>query len=137
VTEEVKEVADEEKPTEASDHTEAKQNPEPFPNFADTNFHESDSIIPTDEEMFATLHGYKPSESPEEAAKQILKDGLVSAAQQLVHLAENGATERVRLESSKYVLEWNLGKPVGQSGLSDPWKELLGDIQTKDKASGE
>jgi len=99
-----------------------------IPNFADSN------QIPTDEEMFAALHGYKPSESPEEAAKQILKDGLVSGAQTLVQLAENGSTERVRLEASKYVLEWNLGKPVGQSGLSDPWKELLGDIQPKDKA---
>jgi len=94
------------------------------------------SNIPTDEEVYEALHGYKPSESPEEAAKQILKDGLVSAAQQLIHLAENGTTERVRLESARYVLEWNLGKPVGQSGLSDPWKELLGDIQ-KDKATGE
>jgi hypothetical protein len=95
------------------------------------------SNIPSDDEVYEALHGYKPSESPEEAAKQILKDGLVSAAQQLVQLAENGSTERVRMESSKYVLEWNLGKPVGQSGLSDPWKELLGDIQTKDKAAGE
>jgi hypothetical protein len=95
------------------------------------------SNIPTDDEVYEALHGYKPSESPEEAAKQILKDGLVSAAQQLIHLAENGTTERVRLESARYVLEWNLGKPVGQSGLSDPWKELLGDIQTKDKAAGE
>ena len=101
--------------------------PQDYQHFADSN------NIPSNEELFATLHGYKPSESPEEAAKQILKDGLVSAAQQLVQLAENGSTERVRLESSKYVLEWNLGKPVGQSGLSDPWKELLGDIQ-KDKA---
>lgn len=113
---------DDDVPFEASDHT------EPYPKFAESN------QIPSDEELFATLHGYKPSESPEEAAKQILKDGLVSAAQQLIHLAENGTTERVRLESARYVLEWNLGKPVGQSGLSDPWKELLGDIQTKDKA---
>lgn len=114
---------------------------EPFPNFGNVDgasYHDgSKEMIPTDEELFATLHGYKPSESPEEAAKQILKDGLVSAAQQLIHLAENGTTERVRLEAAKYTLEWNLGKPVGQSGLSDPWKELLGDIQTKDKASGE
>lgn len=98
-----------------------------YPKFAES------SNIPTDDEVYEALHGYKPSESPEEAAKQILKDGLVSAAQQLIHLAENGTTERVRLESARYVLEWNLGKPVGQSGLSDPWKELLGDIQ-KDKA---
>jgi len=110
----------------------ANGGPKDYQHFAD-----KDDLIPTDEEMFATLHGYKPSESPEEAAKQILKDGLVSAAQQLIHLAENGTTERVRLEAAKYTLEWNLGKPVGQSGLSDPWKELLGDIQTKDKAAGE
>ena len=101
--------------------------PDGYQHFADTN------QIPSDEELFATLHGYKPSESPEEAVKQILKDGLVAVVSQLIHLAENGTTERVRLESARYVLEWNLGKPVGQSGLSDPWKELLGDIQ-KDKA---
>ena len=108
-----------------------------YPKFAESNFHNGGDNIPSDDEVYEALHGYKPSESPEEAAKQILKDGLVSAAQQLIHLAENGTTERVRLESARYVLEWNLGKPVGQSGLSDPWKELLGDIQTKDKATGE
>jgi hypothetical protein len=88
---------------------------------------------PSVDDVFEAVHGYKPSESPEEAAKQMFLEGLVPATQTLVNLAINGNTEKVRLEASRYIVERNLGKLVERLPIGDMWEQLLKEIQVEKK----
>ena len=63
----------------------------------------------------------------EDVAKRVLREGLVPAAVTVVHLAQFGNSERIKLEASKIVIERNMGKGGGE--LSDTWEKLFQELQ--------
>lgn len=91
--------------------------------------------FPTPEDVSEVVNGFRPSENPEQAAKELLQQGLVPAVQQLVSLAQFGESERIRLQASQYVIERNLGKLADRQPLGDMWDELFKELEGKGKAS--
>jgi len=85
---------------------------------------------PTADEAFEVVHGYKPSESPEEMAKMILQENLIPSVNTLVHLAVYAESDRIRLEAARYVIERNLGKLTDRLPLGDMWEQLFKEIRS-------
>jgi hypothetical protein len=79
---------------------------------------------PTNSDLERMLN---PSESEEEAAKRIFKEGLVPAAQAIVRIASYGTSESVQLNAAKYVIDRNLGPLalVGKVQNEDEWVKMM------------
>ncbi len=94
---------------------------------------DSDEINVTDEELDALkdevkiLHGG----DLKAAAENLLEEKSIAAVQSIAKLAVNGATERVRLDASKYIVDRVLG-PLSKMTIEidpekDPVSKLLKD----------
>ena len=86
--------------------------------------------VPTPDEAYESVYGYKPSESPEEMAKQILQENLIPSVNTLVNLAAFAENDRIRFEAARYVIERNLGKLTDRLPLGDMWEQLFKEIKT-------
>lgn len=73
------------------------------------------------------------SESFFDQARRTLTEALPLAALELTRLAQNGDTDKIRLDAAKYLIDRGLG-PIAQSYLAsagkidDPIKELLANV---------
>lgn len=90
--------------------------------------------IPAEQELAEIVFG--PSSSELQAANQIFREGLVPAAQSIVHTAAYGSTERIKFEAAKYVVERNLGKVTEKLANKDQWQDLLADIKATSSGLG-
>jgi hypothetical protein len=87
-----------------------------------------EALTPEWQEAFQVVHGFDPSTNPEDAAKELLRENLVPAVQEVVNLAAYAKNERIRFEASKYVLERNLGKLADKLPIGDMWDTLFAEI---------
>jgi hypothetical protein len=71
-------------------------------------------------------------ETHAQKAKRILTTNTPFAAAQIVNLAMNGSSDRIRLEASKTILDRTLG-PVGKDTQEDVLNDFLEGIQKLSK----
>jgi hypothetical protein len=92
---------------------------------------ETNGSEPTNAELEAQLD---PSATEEDLALRILREGLVPAAQSIVHLAAYSASESVKLSAAKYVIDRNLGPiaKAGNNGDEDMWQTLIDTIMRQE-----
>ena len=73
-------------------------------------------------------------ESDEAISRRIFKENAPLAASAIARLAIHGASERTRLDASKYIVERVLG-PVGNDvGAADPIRDFMEDVIQKAEA---
>jgi hypothetical protein len=71
-------------------------------------------------------------ENPIEQATRELRFAVPRAVHELIELAMNGESEKIRLDACKYITERNLG-PIAQTYLAnagniDPLEDLIGSV---------
>jgi hypothetical protein len=77
-------------------------------------------------------------ETEVQTAERLFREALPLATAQICHLSLYGATDRIKLEASKYIVERNLGllRDVEAHRSEDPLMQLLKEINTKAVANG-
>ncbi len=90
-----------------------------------------DDWMPTDFEQ--ALKGEKelhPDEDPETTARRLLRENVGGAVMQIARAATHGATDRIRLEASKYIVERVLGRVGDDSfdGIKSPVESFIDDV---------
>lgn len=89
-------------------------------------------------EMNSLEKAVHPDETPEQTANRIFKENLPNAARSIATLAMKGATERVRLDASKYIVERIMGK-LGDAGTDPedgPLTDLFGSVIREEANNG-
>lgn len=89
---------------------------------------EDHDVIAGDEEV---------SHSATDLADRILTQGLVPAAQQIVHLSQHSDSERLRGAMSKVVVDYHLKKLLGKRTKPDEdfWEDFKNEI-TEEASTG-
>jgi hypothetical protein len=82
-----------------------------------------------------TIESFNTPEMYAKEAQAVFLENARAAAQELVDLALHGATERVRMDAAKYVVDRVLGRievrlPAGSKDGEgkDPWSDLFGTV---------
>jgi hypothetical protein len=68
-------------------------------------------------------------------AKRLFREAGPTAAAAIVHIAQYGDNERLRLDAARYITERNLGKVGGEDAGGDPLEELLASVVKDEDAA--
>ena len=83
-----------------------------------------------DDAVAALVHErtMSPDESNEAMARRLLQENVTVAVLGLVHTAQHGASERLRLDAQKYIVERVLGKVGDDAYVENPLTAFITEV---------